>query len=541
MKLISEVDSDKVRGGFYTPPPLVDATLKRLFKLLNGKRTVQILEPSSGDGAFIRGLGRFRSTHKSFTPSVTCVEVINTEADTCEQELASQKIEGTVVRDSFFVWATENKKKFDALVGNPPFIRYQFVPPDDRALAEWLMGTKGYDLQGVSNYWIPFVVLGLEVLHVGGAFALVLPAEIFSTVSGGQVRKYLVRHFDSLRVDLYPRDTFPDILQDVVVVSGVRCEKPQEKRTVTFSETLAAGIREWNHVLSDNGESWKRYLLSNDEWGAFHAGKGLPGVSGLKEVATLGVAIVTGANDFFTVDDATLAQYELAPWARPLLARTSDSPGILFETSDHEAARKSGSRCWILDFSTDRPDPMKYRRPRQYLELGVSRELHTRFKCRIREPWYRVPGIVTGRLMVTKRSHHHHRLILNRADTFTTDTIYRGQMKNGNSDREVDLVAGFHNSLTLLSAELEGRSYGGGVLELVPSEVGRLLVPLVAMRKHLKRLDKLSRETGGQLDTESQLIEATDAALVEQLPEYGKLLGHLIAARVKLRDRRFSG
>jgi len=34
------------------------------------------------------------------------------------------------------------------------------------------------------------------------------------------------------------------------------------------------------------------------------------------------------------------------------------------------------------------------------------------------------------------------------------------------------------NALTALSAELEGRHYGGGVLELVPSEIEKLLVPL---------------------------------------------------------------
>lgn len=38
-------------------------------------------------------------------------------------------------------------------------------------------------------------------------------------------------------------------------------------------------------------------------------------------------------------------------------------------------------------------------------------------------------------------------------------------------------AAGFYNSLTLLSAELEGRSYGGGVLKLEPTEAEKLLLP----------------------------------------------------------------
>ena len=81
-----------------------------------------------------------------------------------------------------------------------------------------------------------------------------------------------------------------------------------------------------------------------------------------------------------------------------------------------------------------------------------------------------------GSILASKRSHRYPRVILNGANAYTTDTIYRGRLLPGCSRNPADLVASFHNSLTLLTAEIEGRSFGGGVLELVPSEVGRLLV-----------------------------------------------------------------
>jgi len=50
------------------------------------------------------------------------------------------------------------------------------------------------------------------------------------------------------------------------------------------------------------------------------------------------------------------------------------------------------------------------------------------------------------------------------------------------------------NSLTALTAELEGRHYGGGVLELVPSEIRRLLVPVrSATEATVNRLDAMIR------------------------------------------------
>ena len=78
-----------------------------------------------------------------------------------------------------------------------------------------------------------------------------------------------------------------------------------------------------------------------------------------------------------------------------------------------------------------------------------------------------------------KRSNGMPRLILNRLNAYTTDTAYRIQPAE-NIDPNT-LVICFLNSLTALSAELEGRHYGGGVLELVPSEIDRLKVPYITI------------------------------------------------------------
>jgi hypothetical protein len=40
--------------------------------------------------------------------------------------------------------------------------------------------------------------------------------------------------------------------------------------------------------------------------------------------------------------------------------------------------------------------------------------------------------------MITKRSHQNHRMILNAADAFTTDTVYRGRMTRAHARREPD-------------------------------------------------------------------------------------------------------
>ena len=95
------------------------------------------------------------------------------------------------------------------------------------------------------------------------------------------------------------------------------------------------------------------------------------------------------------------------------------------------------------------------------------------------------------------------RLILNRMNAYTTDTAYRIT-----PDVDVDaatLVVCFLNSVTALSAELEGRFYGGGVLELVPSEIERLTVPYMeGVRQNIDELNKDVRQMEGRTLLEKQ-------------------------------------
>lgn len=543
MKPRHETSDQKLRGGYYTPPEVVQFCLHRIKANLRGSSAKRWLEPAAGDGAFIRGLSSGQAKQWFPSASVLCIEIDEAEAAKCRNHLISSKVEGEVIATSFLRWFADALEPplasmcldFDAVVGNPPYLRYQFLDKEDRIRAERAILHYGLNLHGVSNGWIAFALLSLFSLRVGGAFALVLPSELLSITSAAQFRNTLVRHCTNVRVDLFPRSTF-HVLQDVVVVSGRRTGKLQAFTAVKFVDHRER-TRAWTRILSASEDAWTMHLLTDKELNAYSASQQLPSVYRLGKLARIQVSVVTGANDFFTVDDHTLTTYALQPWARPLLAKTSHSPGLRFSTEDFEVARASGARSWLLDFSASHPSPERGR-PRHYLAVGESHAIPARYKCKIRDPWYRVPHIEKGTLMMTKRAHQHHRILLNEAGVFTTDTVYRGSPVNGYKER--DLVAMFHNSLTLLSAEVEGRTYGGGVLELVPSEIAKLTIPyVIGSGKHIDRLDHVSRKTGGQKDDADTLVQATNELLQRHIPEMTELLPALEDARVNLRRRRF--
>jgi hypothetical protein len=534
LKIRSEVTPEKLRGGFYSPAPLVAACLDRIEELLPGRTGLRVLEPTAGDGAFIRGLAAARMSSR--VGFVEAVELFPTEAALATEALRSLGTDGAVLAESFLRWPERNRAPFDVAIGNPPFVRFQFLSEEDRNALTGLGMRLGTSFRGVSNLWIPVLLTALGSLRDGGAFAFIVPTELFTGISANEVRKWLYKETEELEARLFPPRSFPDVLQEVIVLSGRRARV--ESPVLTLVQVQADGSEErWRHRLDPTASTWTRYLLPPEELMSLEHATERASAQKLGTIARFEVAAVTGANDFFSVSPEVIAAYELEQWARPLLPRARWAPGLRYTLADHEVAAEAGARIALLDFSAQLPDPLEVEGPRRYVESGERASLHRRYKTRIRSPWYRVPHIRPGRLMLSKRSHRYPRLILNDAGVVTTDTIYRGWMRPDYQGREEDLAAVFHNSLTLLSAEIEGRSFGGGVLELVPSEVARLVVPLVPGAG--AELDRLSEESvGSKGDISEGLINRTDELLLRHSRLDPGTLMRLRSARLRLQARR---
>ena len=539
MKTSKEVSADKLRGGFYSPESLVRVCFDRVESLLSGAGPLRMLEPSAGDGAFLQGLSSHRLAKR--VKWTTAVEIIDTEAAVCEAHLAGTNTPGEVINDSVLAWALDNTDLYDVAVGNPPFVRFQFVDERERFLTDALGLKLGVEFRGVSNLWLPVLIGGIGSLRPGGAFAFIVPAESFTGISGHEVREWLLERVQEVHVDLFTPGSFPSVLQEVVVLSGRMVARGRKAtRNMHFREHGRASKREWTHNNIGKFRTWTRFLLTPDQVGHLETAINLDAVAKLDTVARFEVATVTGANGFFCVDDATVERFGLGEWARPLLPRTRHAVGLGYTEDNHKQVLVDGLPGNLLDFSVTKSDPMQKAGPRTYLAKGEAAELHTRFKCKIRKPWWRVPVVAPGKMMMAKRSHLFPRVIVNEAQVTTTDTIYRGRLLPTTTLTAHDFTAAFHNSLTLLTAEIEGRSFGGGVLELVPSEISRLSVPLSKnMGNHFERLDWLCR-SAGELEPHA-LVEATDALIAKKTPGLSKgLLDQLRAAQQVLASLRLA-
>jgi adenine-specific DNA-methyltransferase len=496
MNFIKNESPTKLRGGYYTPPDIALFLTKWVFE----SNPRLILEPSCGDGIFLDAISQLNQGNVS---RVLAVEKDSEEAcKALQRAIGLRQLKTQIISEDFLEWGLLNVSKpldFDAVLGNPPFIRYQYLDGAQQSLMEKVFKLFHLPFTKHTNAWVPFIILSIAHLKAGGRLAMVVPSEILHVLHAQQLRTFLASHCSKIHV-IDPEELwFGDTLQGVVLLLAEKNgpERSNEHgvaitqvRDRLFLEDPSNIFNQANYLNGDviKGK-WMLGLLSQQQRELLIDIIHRPNVTRFKQIASVDVGIVTGANKFFLVPDEVVDKYKLGEWAHPMFGRSEHAPGVIYDAKTHRSNKGVGFPTNFLWFQET--DITKYpKRIREYLKKGEEEGLHKRFKCRVRSPWFKVPSVYTTPVGMLKRCHDYPRLISNKANAYTTDTAYRIRTNEIEPDR---LVYSFINSLTSLSAELEGRHYGGGVLELVPSEIERLVIPTPEVPVHIDELDKLIR------------------------------------------------
>jgi adenine-specific DNA methylase len=253
----------------------------------------------------------------------------------------------------------------------------------------------------------------------------------------------------------------------------------------------------------------------------------------LSQFGSVDVGVVTGKNAFFVVNGSQVQEWQLRDYVLPLAARAAHLSGAIFDQMEWMDLAKGGERVYLLQLGNE----ARHRLPKralQYVVTGEDNAYDKGYKCSIREPWYSVPSVWAPDAFLFRQIYDFPRVIVNNAGVTCTDTIHRMTVRGGIADA---VAAMCFTSLTAASAEIEGRSYGGGVLELEPTEAERLLVPAsVSPALRLSEIDSLIRE--GRL---AEVLEINDKRILgDHLGLSVRDRGHLRSAWETMRERRLS-
>ena len=490
MKLITEASTEKLRGGFYTPEKIAEFVLRWG---INGNPASDILEPSCGDGVFLEQIHKNKLNYKS---------LIAVELDKAEAKKASliPLKNRQVVNGDFHAYCNSTSQRFDLIVGNPPYIRYQFFDRKQQIEAEDIFIKAGLTYSKLTNAWVSFVVgSSLLLKDGGGKIGFVLPAEILQVSFARQLRNFIAHYYNKINVISFEKLVFPNIQQEIVLLL---CEKNNSKDhliehiELRNADSLAsldvARLKSPKKKIDFRSNKWTFYFLEQEEIDFLENIAVSRSIPTLSKFANVEVGITTGSNDFFTVPLSTIEEYDLEDYAKPMVGRSVQVNSVIFTKKDWEKNRMSKARAHLLVFP-ERENLNKRNGAVKYITYGESKEIHKGYKTGIRNDWFVVPSLKISDALFIRRNNLYPRLIINQAKAYTTDTMHRVFLKAGTNIKA--LTASYYNSLSLAFTEVSGRSHGGGVLELMPNEAERVLLPYHKDNTALlETIDKLVRK-----------------------------------------------
>lgn len=472
-------------GQFATPTRLATDILRHAESLMPDVGQVNFLDPAIGTGAFY-------SAFNEVFPRERHSEAIGFEIDDHYGEPASRlwAESGLAIQHADFT-REQPSPRFNLLICNPPYVRHHHLSNDDKnRLQANIHRASGMRISGLAGLYCYFLGISHAWMADGGIAGWLIPSEFMDVNYGRAVKQYLLEKVTLLQIHRFdPSDVqFADALVSSAIV-WFRKSPPPKDHTVALSFGGTLSDPKILRLLPS------KVLFEERKWTRFPQGdiRAEVDVPVLSDFFRIKRGIATGHNSYFILNAETIALLRLPREVfRPILP----SPRYLPDTeilANAEGLPLIERQLFLLDTRLSEEE-IKERYPtlHAYLENGRSREIHARYLCRHRAPWYAQEDRPAAPVLCTylgrgdAKTGRPFRFILNNSDA-TVANVYLAMYPTPILTRvmrdDPSLIRKIWRVLNEISPDRllgEGRVYGGGLHKLEPRELAKVEATAIA-------------------------------------------------------------
>jgi hypothetical protein len=514
-------DKQQTFGQFETPPDVADLLLGFCLR----RPSDRLLDPSCGTGAFLQRAAQWQAWLADIPAAVPAESLWGVELDADRAAKARTHLpQARIIGQNFFTLRPDGQRPFDAIIGNPPYTRAEWISrlqqeagqqlsmfgdagaraegfgKGKQALIPTALWTK---LNGRSGLYAYFFLHGVDFLRQGGRFGFVVSNGWLDVAYGQQLKQFLLDHFKVIAlIESGVERWFDEASVNTCLVVLEKCNEPAERaanrvRLVRLRRPLDQLIsygpddsrrqgqieRLVTRLLPadsrQSGDTAVRVLLQAEldaasKWGValrapdfYRQRQQQSTVASLANWSSLQRGFTTGANTFFYLDAAALEKWGIEPqFRRPLLKSLRNVDRLRLSAADcgHDV-------LWIPATADLRGTATG-----EYVAWGESQGFHLRRTCAARHPWYSLPPQPAAQLVLAKGIWRRHFVSLVDDTLFVDQQLYRIWLADGVPP--VAAAALLNSAWAALQCELLGRvNFGEGVLWLAAYELETLRLP----------------------------------------------------------------
>ena len=168
----TDIKKRKKLGQYFTPKSIRELLLSKLPK----KDNADILDPACGSGEFLL------SCKKYFKNPI----LYGFDIDKKLINISSKLVKNAIIKNFDFLNIDINKKKYDYIIGNPPYFELKLNEEIKK---------KYFDIiKGRVNIFSLFIKTGLDLLKDGGYLAYVVPPSMNNGAYFSKLREYVIKN-----------------------------------------------------------------------------------------------------------------------------------------------------------------------------------------------------------------------------------------------------------------------------------------------------------------------------------------------------------
>lgn len=516
----------KLLGRFDTPRPLAQALAD--WAIRDGQE--RVLEPSCGGGVIVKSIiARFEELGAEICPARIFACDVDSRALSETRKAVAPHSPELVLRNFLTCSSsTFQNEEFGVVLGNPPYVRLHTMSKEMRDVARRSLPPEA-ELNAKASLWAYFPIYAFQFLALGGRMGWILPETLLHSEYGKQILTWAAARFERcVAVSLREHCFLVDGAKERVVIlllEGAGGQAAGEIEMIEFT-TAAACIaalpgfanRSSKKLPKLNGHAVP-HLISASAVNAANVLATCTDVKAFGELADVKIGVVTGRNDFFVLSDEQRKNEGLATrHFKPVVSKFTQFKKVFL--LDESSLENPSDRMWLLCPNPKSADKVlaKYLRRLSKAEIVENKTMAKR-------PDWQVPelgGIPDAFLQCMGKWAP--RLVLNEGSSYCTNTIHRVFFKAATPTRRRAICLSVHSTYSQLSAEIEGRQYGSGVLKLEPSEARRILIPFndaleKALSESWPHFSDIQTSEGW-----SGIVSKIDAIVVAHCPNLAKTL-----------------
>ncbi|MDH2915508.1 MAG: N-6 DNA methylase [Gallionella sp.] len=476
-----DVATRQAFGAYYTP--LRVAAILTDWAIRDAKET--ILEPCFGGCDFLEAMqNRFIECGQTMLAE----HIFGCDVDLDAFGYLSSRL-GTMTRPGNFLHAdfltttadSFGKTNFDAVIGNPPYIKNDRIGDHQRESIKLLSQHIHQCVKGRANLWAYFIMHAMSFLKVGGRMAWVLPGNFLTADYASSIRTELSKRFKHvIAISVAERLFLSQGTEERTVV--LMCDGYQQDEGNAIQIKYCTDSLELKEIISATdldkkvgvNEHGKFALLTEDQSKAFMEVAGIFQAKSIGEFGAVYIGIVIGDKKFFI---RRMSEWKEIPISKsyfvPIVSKFKHLSGLSLKPDDIDRWRENDQESFLLNTRGKRLGSQV----RSYLSTNEENNKGDNSTFLRREIWHQPDDGRVADAFIACLNNLGPRMVLNSEKLQATNTLYRFFFKTGlNISFQKMLAISMMTSFSQLSAELNGRQLGSGGLKLEPKGVSNILV-----------------------------------------------------------------